>query len=539
MYFEFSLNKMIPIVGLALVLALAVLSSSHVNNQLQLANMGGNFFTRQRADFDYLIRYKLPRSLAAIAGSTVVVPDSASASANAHAIPVLAYHGAPSEGTDITPLTQGEFIDQMRALKDDGWNTITLEQFDAFMKGQITLPSKSFLLTFDDGRKESFYPVDPVLRDFGWSAVMFVITGFSITQNSNTSNFYLSPSELKYMAESGRWELQSHGDQDHRLYDIATATSTPILIQSTPGGHFMSNKFWMSADGRLETNAEYSARITNDLVRSKEILEQNFGGTVIGYAFPFNDYGQNTDNFPGAENIVARIVPTVYKYAFYQVNYTRGDPLNYPNPSTFMIKRIEPTGDMTGQDVVHILDESKGTDLPFSTTTFEPTNWGGSWGNVAPLGAVLSLSASNETTGAAAFLNGSQWWTDYTMTANFVRHAGEASLIARYNQQNSSFVSCTLEPSALALEEYRAGTQNIIATVPFKNPPLNSSETATLIVQGNTAICTSNGATVRGTIGKFFAKGGIGVQTWSPTKGSADIQVQSVKVTSGGIRIGP
>jgi peptidoglycan/xylan/chitin deacetylase (PgdA/CDA1 family) len=42
------------------------------------------------------------------------------------------------------------------------------------MKGEKILPKKSFLLTFDDGRKDSFYPVDPVLKKLNYNAVILI-----------------------------------------------------------------------------------------------------------------------------------------------------------------------------------------------------------------------------------------------------------------------------------------------------------------------------------------------------------------------------
>ena len=82
--------------------------------------------------------------------------------AYAKSVPVLLYHGVvdKSDGANILP---EDFKNQMFVLKKAGWQTITLDDFYAFMRGEKQVPDKSFLLTFEDGRKDSHYPVDPLL----------------------------------------------------------------------------------------------------------------------------------------------------------------------------------------------------------------------------------------------------------------------------------------------------------------------------------------------------------------------------------------
>ena len=130
----------------------------------------------------------------------------------------------------------------MFALKKAGWQTINMEDFYAFMQGEKQVPDKSFLLTFDDGRKDSYYPVDPILDALDYNAVMFVITKFSLEEKGG--NYYLSDKELKRMYLSGRWEIQSHGKDDHDFYKINANGNE---------GHFLSNKLWLDNENRLET----------------------------------------------------------------------------------------------------------------------------------------------------------------------------------------------------------------------------------------------------------------------------------------------
>jgi peptidoglycan/xylan/chitin deacetylase (PgdA/CDA1 family) len=122
------------------------------------------------------------------------------------------------------------------SLKAAGYQTVTLDAFARFIHGDQALPDKSFLLTFDDGHKDSYYPVDPLLKAFDYQAVMFVITKHALGEGSRQSSYYLSERELKQMLKTGRWDIQLHGKDDHDFYAIDAMGAR---------GHFLSNRLYL------------------------------------------------------------------------------------------------------------------------------------------------------------------------------------------------------------------------------------------------------------------------------------------------------
>src|SRR5579872_3900847 len=290
MFFKLTPKKIFLLFTLGVFLIAGIIIFTITESKWNFIEKGTEWVERTQGQAAYELFYGNVEKNLTTALSSNIFYSNAQATDGAEAIPVLLYHGTPPEGNNNPPLPQNVFVDQMRALKNDGWQTITMDQFESFMKDGKPLPPKSFLLTFDDGRKESFYPVDPVLKDLGYHAAMFVITGFSFPSGGKTSTFYLSQTELQYMVDSGRWDLESHGAEDHALYDVPAATSTNGILPTIHQEHFLSNKFWLPDQSRVETTDEFSARVTNDLTTSKDLLEKDFGKPVIGFAFPFNDY---------------------------------------------------------------------------------------------------------------------------------------------------------------------------------------------------------------------------------------------------------
>src|SRR5919112_1390009 len=131
----------------------------------------------------------------------------------ANAVPVLAYHGIGPMRDGYT-VSQRAFAQQMAMLARAGFRTISPEQYVRFLDGDRRgLPARPILLTFDDGRLDSYRGADKILAYHGFRATIFVITGPVDDKNQ----FYLRWSELRRMEASGRWDVQEHADQGHQL----------------------------------------------------------------------------------------------------------------------------------------------------------------------------------------------------------------------------------------------------------------------------------------------------------------------------------
>ncbi len=106
---------------------------------------------------------------------------------NATRIPVLNYHffydAASGESCNQSIcLDTAKFEEQLKYLKDNGWKTLTMEEFRAWMYGEIELPAKSILLTVDDGGqgtgKSNGNKLIPLLEKYQAHATIFLITGW-------------------------------------------------------------------------------------------------------------------------------------------------------------------------------------------------------------------------------------------------------------------------------------------------------------------------------------------------------------------------
>jgi len=85
-----------------------------------------------------------------------------------------------------------------------GFTLITLSDCRQFLKGDIHLPRKPVVLTFDDGPPDLYRRLLNVFHEFGGRAVVFVMSGFSQRENATaTSPLEAYREGLQALVESG------------------------------------------------------------------------------------------------------------------------------------------------------------------------------------------------------------------------------------------------------------------------------------------------------------------------------------------------
>lgn len=126
---------------------------------------------------------------------------------NNQGVAVLNYHffydGSKEACNESICLDISNFRKQLDYLKNNGYKTLTMQEFNDWMDKKITLPKKSVLLTVDDGAmgtsKINGNQLIPILEEYQMYATLFLITGWW-----DVSNY-----------QSNYLEVYSHGDELH------------------------------------------------------------------------------------------------------------------------------------------------------------------------------------------------------------------------------------------------------------------------------------------------------------------------------------
>ena len=120
--------------------------------------------------------------------------------------PILEYHMVTENPhPDAKPyvVPPEDFAEQLDYLAEEGYTTITPQDYARARKGKQQLPEKPIILTFDDGYEDNWRVVLPMLEERGMKAVFYMVT------NSIGKPGYLTWDNLFDMERRGM-EIGSH-----------------------------------------------------------------------------------------------------------------------------------------------------------------------------------------------------------------------------------------------------------------------------------------------------------------------------------------
>jgi peptidoglycan/xylan/chitin deacetylase (PgdA/CDA1 family) len=177
-------------------------------------------------------------------------------------IEILTYHKISDDfDWGITRQKVSQFERGIKFLHDLGYKAVPLEEIFKQTSGSINEGGQKVVITFDDGYENAYLNAFPILQKYGFTAFIFIITGFVGKPNSWDFNFgrkrkrHLSWKQIKEMSEFG-FGFGSH------------TVNHPDLTKIDPN--------WV----------EY------ELKKSKEALEDKLGKEVIFLSYPFGRYNR-------------------------------------------------------------------------------------------------------------------------------------------------------------------------------------------------------------------------------------------------------
>ena len=244
-----------------------------LNKDLDVKFFNTNTTTNKESKLDNLSRYKVDSSTdiekfkkmcngEAIKEEVVVqnnvktnsLPD---ANGSATKIAVINYHFFydPTLGEECNEsicLDVKKFREQLQYLKDNGYKTLKMEEFRAWMYGEIELPARSVLLTIDDGAmgtgKHNGNKLIPILEEYDMYATLFLITGWW-----DVSNY-----------------VSDHLDVESHTFDMHTGN---LCSNQTRGAKMLCST---------------KEQVLEDLKKSIDIL-----GSNTAFCFPFYAYNDS------------------------------------------------------------------------------------------------------------------------------------------------------------------------------------------------------------------------------------------------------
>lgn len=200
------------------------------------------------------------------AGETIVIPlkmeNKAGLYKNGYqTVPILCYHRFAKNCSSQLCMPADVFAAQMKYLKDNHYRVISVKKLLEYLEYKEALPEKSVVITIDDGYKSVYDIAFPVLKQYGFTATLFIYTDFV------SGGSALTWEQIRELKEAG-FEVGSH-----------TLSHADLAVKKQD-----------------EDEKDYLARITHEIVHSKEILDTKLNQDTTLMAFPFGSSNRQAIN---------------------------------------------------------------------------------------------------------------------------------------------------------------------------------------------------------------------------------------------------
>jgi peptidoglycan/xylan/chitin deacetylase (PgdA/CDA1 family) len=171
-------------------------------------------------------------------------------------------HPRPNDTLAITPV---EFDKEMAAIKSAGFTVIPLQDFIAWRRGEKNIPSRSCLITIDDGYLSGYDTAWPILKKYGYPFTMFMYIDYIGSGGKS-----ISWDQLAEMRDAGV-DIECH------TYSHSYLLRPGFGVDATTKARVAKDIATLGKEGWLN----------KEIVESKKVLQQQLGIRVDAFAYPF------------------------------------------------------------------------------------------------------------------------------------------------------------------------------------------------------------------------------------------------------------
>ena len=221
----------------------------------------------------------------AVAGFFVWIQDK-------YIVPILMYHHVSSSDVPgMNVVNPGSFRRQMSYLKNHGYQVISFDALVSAIKNQKPVEHKMVVITFDDGYVNNYTNAYPILKEFNYPAIFFMISDL--------------------VGKPGYMTWEQLGEISRNGLSIGSHTRWHAYLP----------------DASEETQID-------EIEGSKRILEQGLGGKIHYFSYPSGGFTENV------KKLVAR--------AGYKAACTTNRGHGRHNSDIYELKRIRINDDDDG-----------------------------------------------------------------------------------------------------------------------------------------------------------------------------------------------
>lgn len=217
-------------------------------------------------------------------------------------IPVLLYHRiVDNPSNEWTDTSVEKFEQTLEYLDDNGYNTLTAEDYVNIMEGKETAPENPILITFDDGTPDFITNALPVLNEYNMKAVLFIVSDW-IGDDTR-----MSEEQLKTLADEPNLSLENHTkNHDAAIWGSDGSKRSEITKEQAEEQISQANEYLKGITGKDPVLMAYPYGSYSDITQE---VNQEHG---IRYAFKVG-YPNEGDYLMGRHYIVEQDLVDIAK----------------------------------------------------------------------------------------------------------------------------------------------------------------------------------------------------------------------------------
>ncbi len=190
-----------------------------------------------------------------------------------HEIIILMYHRVNDQINQAIAVKEARFDWQMKYLNKKGYQVISMEDAYQRIKDE-TIDGKYIVLSFDDGYEDFYETAYPVMKNYDYPAILYLVPGYIETDKVYDWDLELGQSKLM------NWEQLKELKENNLI---------------TMGSHTLNHYNIDTLDNET---------LRNELEEAKKILEEKLNTKINHFAYPKGIYDEN------AEKIVSEFYET-------------------------------------------------------------------------------------------------------------------------------------------------------------------------------------------------------------------------------------
>jgi peptidoglycan/xylan/chitin deacetylase (PgdA/CDA1 family) len=216
-----------------------------------------------------------------------------------------------------------DFEKQMQELKNGGITVIGMQDLLAWKRGEKSIPPRCAVLTLDDGWKSQYEVGWPILKKFGYPFTLFIYT-----EGVRGGHFG--------GGEAMTWEM------------LSEMRDAGVDIEAHSATHQDLRRPYDKVAKKRLSPPEYEQWLQNEIVGSKQLLEQKLGIKVNCFAVPYGFYNEH--------------IKEVCRNAGYEAVFTvYGQPITFNSPADSLGRYlIEANKPKVFTDAVKLIGTSAG-----------------------------------------------------------------------------------------------------------------------------------------------------------------------------------